>query len=503
MAPAAGIADTSACPGPWGEPDPTFLRKTPPPAIWPREFLPAFWQGFVEAAADGASAAADYVGSALLVAAGMAIGNSHWAEPWPGWTEPSALFCALVGNPSSGKSPALDVITSILAEVEQLEAKEAEPALAAARHEAEKAAAAHETYRKKLREAARTRKEEPEAPPPLPKTPGRPRLLAHDTTVERATRLSADNPRGLILLRDELCGFFGSFDRYTSGAGSDRAFWLQAHGGRPFSADRVGTADDPPVVPHLLWGIMGGIQPDKLASALLGGSDDGLAARFLYSWPEPPPIHRPRGCADIPAAVQAFRRLRSLAWPTAPHPAPVPFTEPARQVMDRFRQAVRAREEHASGLMLGWIGKLPGMAARLALILTALRWCADPAEVTPFEEIDEAAFTAAAAWLLDYALPHAARAFGVAALPAADRDARTLAKWLVSQTPIPAFINERELRRLPIGIGPGIGDPKRLLAALESLADGGWVAPPSLGTVTTGRPRRDWRVNPAIADLRP
>jgi hypothetical protein len=40
-------------------------------------------------------------------------------------------------------------------------------------------------------------------------------------------------------------------------------------------------------VPFLSVGIVGGIQPDRLVSLLFTRDDDGMAARFLYAWPEP------------------------------------------------------------------------------------------------------------------------------------------------------------------------------------------------------------------------
>src|SRR6516165_9551787 len=42
-----------------------------------------------------------------------------------------------------------------------------------------------------------------------------------------------------------------------------------------------------PNVKHALVGVIGGFQPDKLASAF-AGEEDGMYARFLYSWPAPP-----------------------------------------------------------------------------------------------------------------------------------------------------------------------------------------------------------------------
>src|SRR4029453_1691270 len=101
---------------------------------------------------------------------------------------------------------------------------------------------------------------------------------------ERMARLLLENPKGMLLYRDELAGWLGALDKY-GGAGSDRAFYLEAFGGRRYAVDRVKDAE-PIVVPALTLARMGGIQPDRLHSLLLTGDDDGLVARFLWTWPD-------------------------------------------------------------------------------------------------------------------------------------------------------------------------------------------------------------------------
>jgi hypothetical protein len=89
----------------------------------------------------------------------------------------------------------------------------------------------------------------------------------------------------LLILRDELSGWLGGFDRYNKGSGgSERAFWLEATGGGPFKIDRK--LSPSVYVPRLALAMLGSIQPDRL-TGLITGVDDGLASRFLWSWPEP------------------------------------------------------------------------------------------------------------------------------------------------------------------------------------------------------------------------
>ena len=129
-------------------------------------------------------------------------------------------------------------------------------------------------------------------PPPMPASavePGAfvaPRLYVSDSTIERLAVLLQAKPRGALLIADELAGLFANMGRYSSG--SDREFWLEAWNGKSFVVERLGR---PPVhVEHLLVGMVGGFQPDKLARAF-EGDNDGMHARLLFAWPEKSP-HR-------------------------------------------------------------------------------------------------------------------------------------------------------------------------------------------------------------------
>ena len=328
-----------------------------------------------------------------------------------------------------------------------------------------------------------------------PDPPQRRRLFSTEPTVEKAARMAHGNPRGLQLVRDELAGWIGGMDRYSRGAGNDRAFWLQAFGGRHWAPDRIKDGEHEIIVPHLLWGVCGGIQPDRIASQLLAGDDDGLAARFFYTWPTPVPPRRPSGVPDHTIALAALRRLVELPW-LPPEPVILPFTDAAAAALQAVREEAADLENSAAGMFLSWLGKLPGFCVRLAVILQHLEWCWNDPTPPPPNEIEEWAVAAAADFLEDYAVPMARRVFGEAALPQAEHDARTLARWLVRQNPIAETINARELRRMPRG--PGIANADRMSAALNEFAEAGWVRPAPARAGGHGRPRHDWAVNPAI-----
>lgn len=262
--------------------------------------------------------------------------------------------------------------------------------------------------------------------------------------------------------------------------------------------------DAAPDIPHLTWGVLGGFQPDRVASVLFAGDDDGLAARFLYAWPAPLPDVSPRPDGrPLPLDLKAaLRRLRELPMPDGA-PVVLRFDEAAADAMQEWRREVKALEADATGLFLSWTGKLPGFAARLAVVFAHLAWLAEADGAPPPERITLDDLARALGFLSEYALPMARPAFGEAALPEAERDARRLARWYLRQdAPRPETLNARALRRM--ADGPGIATAARITAALEELAELGWVRPaPARDGGGAGRQRGDWAVNPALRGLAP
>ena len=113
------------------------------------------------------------------------------------------------------------------------------------------------------------------------------RLYVSDSTIEKLGLLLQARPSGLILIGDELAGLFSNMSRYNGG--SDREFWLQSWNGKAYSVERMGRPSI--AIDHLLIGVLGGFQPDKLTRSFKG-DDDGFYARLCFAWPAEAP-YRP------------------------------------------------------------------------------------------------------------------------------------------------------------------------------------------------------------------
>jgi hypothetical protein len=113
------------------------------------------------------------------------------------------------------------------------------------------------------------------------------RVVCGDVTIEKLAEVLADNPRGLLVARDELAGWLGSFTRYKGKqGGNDAPLWLEANRAGTWIYDRKTGDRKHYFVPRAAVSVTGGIQPGVLTRALTAEFlDAGLAARLLMAWP--------------------------------------------------------------------------------------------------------------------------------------------------------------------------------------------------------------------------
>ena len=481
----------------WPAPDPRLLRAELPPApeLPLRDVLGPCLAQWVENAAQAKGAPADYVFASMLAVAASTIGNSRWASIWHGWKEPPILWTMCIGLPSAGKSPAIDAVLQPLRKVERPLRESAEAQHKDWVDKAELAKLVESTWRENAKAAIKAGEIPPERPkgceagPP----PHIPRLMLNDATIERLGVILAQQPRGTLQVRDELVGFLAGMQRYAGG-GTDRQFWLEAFGGRAFTVERMGR--EPLTIDRLSICVLGGIQPDRLKTLLLKSDDDGLLARFMPIWPEPAPVQRPQAWADELLMESALTRLLTLDFVTdeagETRPSFIPFTEDAQRLMHEIKVEARGWEAKAEGLMLSFIGKLPGLTARLALVLAFLDWATEGAEEP--REITHQHFGRAAHLVESHLLPMARRAYADAATPKAERAARRLVA-LIREQGWQRFTS-REVQRLDRS---GLGSKAEIDPALALLIDGDIIRPVDPpATPQGGAPKRLFTVNPAI-----
>jgi hypothetical protein len=111
----------------------------------------------------------------------------------------------------------------------------------------------------------------------------------NETSIQSMTVLQNQNPRGVLVFRDELTGLLVKWDR-EDGA-DERAYFLEGWNGNGSYTDckiSRGITD----AKQICISLLGGIQPDKLNRYLyqaLQGNNDGLMQRLqLAVWPDEP-----------------------------------------------------------------------------------------------------------------------------------------------------------------------------------------------------------------------
>ncbi len=474
--------------------------RMPAPAL-DDDALPAGWVEWITNEAAAQACPRDYVAVSLIAAASAWIGNSRHIGATATWIEPPYIWLALIGAPSTGKTPGQRTTIEVCREIE----RDAEPEWKAslAEHEAlaEAARAIDERWRNDVRKATNDSTPAPARPAgaEIPPQPPRPRLVAMDATTEELQHLLACQPRGLLYTRDQLSGWFGNHDRY-GGHGGDRAFFLEAWNGGAYSVDRVKPRGQPLRIPRAALAMLGGLQPDRLREAL-AGADDGLAARFCYVWPEPIPVRRLAIEPDAEARNRrerlavAARRLYDLQMDGDPSgdqaPRVLRLDQPALSLFDELRQDAMRRAQTSRGLAAGWHGKTPGRALRLALVFELLAW-AGGSGAEPRAVSGDA--MARAGGYLDHLSAMFDRVTGGLAIGRAEADAAAVARHILSTRP--AALNERTLYQQPGWTW--LRDSERRASAFRVLADAGWIR--QAAQSGNGRPRGDWQVSPRLRE---
>jgi hypothetical protein len=428
---------------------------------FPVEALPGPVATFVTEASRAIGCDPSYIALPLLSALAASIGNARRIELKRGWTEPCVLWTAIVGESGTHKSPALELALRPLRERQHRAM--VDHRLAMRVHEQDHA-------RWKVQRRAWESKGGVGDLPPEPVPPKCERLIVDDLTAEALVTRLQENPRGLLLVRDELSGWLGSFDRYNAAHGADAARWIEVHGARAVTVDRK--AGGVEFVPRAAVSICGGIQPEALRRALgRQHIENGLAARLLFAMP---PRHARRWTeAEVPEDAErrmfaVFARLLALEpsrdYDDDPEPVVVRLDAGAKAAWVAF-----VNEHGEAGLdrfgadASAW-SKLESYGARLALVLHLVRGAGGEA-VDP-DRVD-AASVEAGVELVRWFAREADRVYALLGGDDDERERGQLLDWIDRRG---GAVSARDLTRGPRRFRD---DPEGAEAALKELAKAG------------------------------
>jgi hypothetical protein len=312
-------------------------------------------------------------------------------------------------------------------------------------------------------------------------------------TIEQvAAILATAAPKGVMVVRDELVGWWDGMSAYNP---AGRAFWNEAYGGRPYRVERRKHSAHPIDIPRLAVAVCGGTQPERLVK-LLTDADDGLLARIQWSWPDPIQFKLGRDTPNVAWAIEALDRLRELDLMPGDPPNPIltPLTPEGQRLIEAFGQEMQERRTNAGGLLRSAFGKARGTALRLSLVLEWLWWCGSDGLALPPDNITPKAFAAAATLVADYFMPMAERVFGDAGASETERNAATLARWIVKEHPPEVYVRhlQREVRL------PGLRTAELIKKAADALIEADWLRAPAKTVFGQPRSKVVYPINPKV-----
>jgi putative DNA primase/helicase len=468
------------------------------------ELLPEAYRPWIVDIAERMQCPMDFPAVAAMVTTASVVGRQIGIRPkrLDHWTVVPNLWGAVVARPSLLKSPAIEEPIKML---RQLELEHRKVYQAAMRQYQEKLLIrkASEKLRDQEIVAALNKGNanavakqwlDGEEPQPVCR-----RFKINDATIEMTGVLLNENPRGLLVFRDELVALWRSLNKDSRDGA--RAFYLEAWNGTgSFTYDRIGrgTLD----IKACCLSILGGIQPGPLHSytrdAVRGGSgDDGLLQRFqLVVWPDVPRewrnVDREPQTKAQQRAWKIYQRLSDLDPKAAgaiigAKAGEIPylrFDEKAQAIFNDWRAELetRVRADDESQAFLAHLGKYRSLVPSLALLFQLIDVKGGP--------VGQAALERAIGWA-SYLESHSRRVYGGLADP--------------QQNPARAFANRILGGQLAVGFTlreiyqPHWSqlDNRELAAeAAEKLASLDWLR--RLEIPTGGRPSVTFKINPKI-----
>ncbi len=339
-----------------------LFNVDPVPQI-PLDALPDVIADYVKDQAELMGCDHSILAMAALAAAASTLHDDVQIQPKrhdPTWRESARLWLAVVGSPSSKKSPAIGKAIQPVRMIDAARREQSKAELSnwEAQHASRKKGSSKENMQLECSVSDR---------PPMK------RAIVEDTTIEALSEILKDNPQGVLCVRDELTGWLGSMDAYKgskAGASADRANWLELYNGGARSVDRLGRGSL--FIPNWSSCLIGGIQPDMLRRVVAGMGHDGLLQRFL---PVIACSINSRGIDREPdmKAIERYRELFHQLAALPPCRDPVRLEEGAhivRERVDMLADKIGRAVGHVG--LESWLGKWGGIYARLLLTFHAI-----------------------------------------------------------------------------------------------------------------------------------
>ena len=313
----------------------------------------------------------EYLTLSMLSAAATAIGNSCHIRIRGSWKSCPALYVILIGRPGQGKTPPLDYAFRPLQEHDfLLVSKFIEENKRYAELNAGNKVNATDTDK-----------------PLLVQT------ILSDLTQEAMMRIHNDNQRGVVILVDEIMGFFNSIYRYNDNPLLTQL--LTAYSGKPLKVSRCNNPI-PIIIPHPCINIIGTTQTQRIGELFTKENvSSGLIDRILFLHPKNRDIPKMEenpdaGTQGNDRAECAYRKWKAIIDKLLSlepdhdekgiiNPKVLDMSEEAYRYFAQWKNALieKANSIEDERLIDSRMMKADSNVARLALVFQLLGWACD------------------------------------------------------------------------------------------------------------------------------
>lgn len=303
----------------------------------------------------------DYMGTSILFAASMGIGNTYLCEVRGGFQVNAVLYCALVGKPGTMKTHPLNFAVRPILDRDEISIFHYKDELR--QYEEYQAMSKKDRDKSGLNKKGR--------PPYL-------KYICSDYTPEVLGEIHDFNRRGIGIYNDELAGWIKNFGRYSKG--SEMEFWLSNWSRQPIVVDRKG--GDKIFIKNPFISVIGGIQNGILDILSKEGRDqNGFLDRILFAYPDDmdkAPWNENE--LDEIFSQRYHRIINKLLDIPADTNEVLKFDPSAKKKLFEWNKEITNQINEAPDSLRGPLTKLEGYAPRLCLIIQLLRWACDEAE---------------------------------------------------------------------------------------------------------------------------
>lgn len=332
----------------------------------------------------------DYYGLGFLTSAATVLGNAFEAQFMGTWTAKAILYGAIVGHASVGKTHALNTCMKPVYKIENDFRSNNKVSIS--------------NYRKAMSSWERDKVKDHAA---KPEEPGQNEIYINEFTIEAVFKSLRDNPKGLLMFKDELSGWINGMNQYRKG--TDQEFWLQNWSNVRVKIARSGKEAiniESPCISTL-----GALTPSFLTElAGNGRGDNGFLARVLFAYPDnldkPPLTFKfpdesiETSYNDIINQMYKFphhiNRINSnqkeIEDCASNESIQIPLSEDAKNKYADFLEGNRVAINHADDNMIKSIyGKMDSYCLRFALILQMMQFACEELAVDSTDEAFEGA----------------------------------------------------------------------------------------------------------------